>query len=98
MAYLNYVLPELKRAQDSRNPQRAGHVIEVFLAHEPAQFDVLDASHPAANENDQAVAQIFAAAHVREAKLIGNLDAVASNWHMKRAHDLMAAAGKPMPF
>ena len=50
------------------------------------------------NDTDRAVAQIFAAAHVREARLIGNLDAVASNWHMKRAHDLMAAAGKPMHF
>ncbi len=98
VAYVNYTYPEMKKALAAGDRDRAGLVIDNYLEHEPADFAELDASHHPTTMTDQAVAQIFAAAHVREAKLLAGSDTATADWHMKRAHDLMAAAGKPTPF
>jgi len=98
VAYMNYTLPEMKKAQANGDLERAAFFIEDYLAHEPANLRDADANHPADNITDRAIAEIFAAAHVREANLLGHLNANAANFHLQRARDLMAAAGKKANF
>jgi 4-amino-4-deoxy-L-arabinose transferase-like glycosyltransferase len=98
VAYMNYTLPEMKKAQANGDLERAACFVEDYLAHEPANLQNADSNHPADNITDRAIAEIFAAAHVREANLLGHLTANAASFHLQRARDLMAAAGKKATF